>query len=154
MVELVVAIHRMWFRLPLTAPIFILKIKMRYLKQRYKSDCFPTCLAMVANISYKEALKIVHPNRKKWKSYGTNLIFKLKALKKLGIDYNLKLHTQKLCNIPNLSIIRIQWKTGNKYYHVVVWDPINKKIYDPAHKKSLPHSLYEKNMDFYIEIYI
>lgn len=125
---------------------------MRQLRQRYATDCFPTCIAMISGIAHKQALKLVHPRHIKGGNYTTTLRQGVIALTKLGFSPNIKKSTIKnFCQLKKPAIISISWKTypGN---HVVVWDSANKKIYDPFYKHALPYSLYLKNMRWYLEI--
>ncbi len=125
---------------------------MRKLRQRYANDCFPTCVAMIKNIPHNKIIKIAYPNHKKGTKYKS---FCLKdchrLLKKTKLSVTVKPPVKKLIDIKTPAIISIVWKTHNMG-HAVVWDPVTKKVYDPFYKYSLPHSLYVKNMRWYLEI--
>lgn len=134
---------------------------MQHIKQRFGTYCFPTCIAMIAGISHEKAIKVVHPRRKKHSNYATNVIQGSKALNKLKILYDWKFNFAKLFNekklkfkdIKNPAIICIKYPEQEKYNHVVVWDPLMKKIYDPALDKPLPRRVYEKYYVWYLEIH-
>jgi len=133
---------------------------MKRISQRYRTDCFPTCIAMISGMSHKKALKFVHPrgkirrhpvtNRKSY--YGSSLIHKVFAIAKLGYDINL--HSKKprsFAKFRNPTLIQIKWKTDGSY-HAIVWDPETKKILDPGYKKALPYKLYRKNFHYALEL--
>src|ERR1700679_1280394 len=105
---------------------------MKHIYQRYESDCFPTCLAMVANISYTKAIRLIHPCRKKGSPYLTHHPVALKVLRKLGF----KVRTRYVKNLTALKQIAIIFLDidGKDIWHVVVWDPKQKKVLDPYKK--------------------
>jgi ABC-type bacteriocin/lantibiotic exporter with double-glycine peptidase domain len=104
---------------------------MKSIKQKHKSDCFPTCIAMVSGISHRRALKLCHPRHKKRQPYYTSIPCAIGVLERLG--FNIKTHKKprfkKLADIKRLAIIEI--RVGEDDSHVVVWDPQTKKIHDP-----------------------
>lgn len=128
---------------------------MQHIKQRFRTDCFPTCIAMIAGITHEKAIKIVHPRRKRGSRYGTNLITGCKALKKLKIRHNWFMpwgEKVKLKDIKNPAIICVKFPEHTTYSHVVVWDPNNNKILDPGMDKPYCRAKYEKNIKWYLEI--
>ena len=136
---------------------------MRHLRQRYRSDCFPTCVAMIAGLSHEKALKAVHPKHKKGERYSTSIFQGAAALKRLKLRFKPSFAPMfddvKLSDIKHVAIIKINWrsqerwrKNKKRFGHVVVWDPKTQMIYDPGYDRPLPRSLYERNMRWYIEI--
>jgi len=129
---------------------------MEYIKQRFRTDCFPTCIAMIAGITHEKAIKIVHPRRKKGSRYGTNLITGCNALKKLKIRHNWFMpwgEKVKLKNIKNPAIVCVKFPdSATLYTHVVVWDPVRNKVLDPGVNKPYRRTEYEKNIKWYLEI--
>lgn len=130
---------------------------MRYIKQKFMTDCFPTCIAMVADIPHAKALKEVHPRRKKGSSYGTYYWLGMSVLKRLGFEIKIKhlpsYRNMKLSSIKKLSILRLQWKRkGKQCNHVVIYDPLTKKILDPARPKPHSRATYERRAISIIEI--
>lgn len=134
---------------------------MKRISQRYSSDCFPTCVAIVSGLSHKKALKLVHPRAKQRRNpvngrkvyYGSNFVHKITALAKL--NYRIKYHGKKprsFNRFKNPTFIQIKWKTRTKHCHAIVWDPKTKKIYDPGYKKALPYKLYRKNFQYALEV--
>lgn len=125
---------------------------MRRINQRYRSDCFPTCIAMIAGISHSEAIKLVHPFRFKGTDYGTHDDRGMAALRRLGF----KVRKRKNINFTTLNQVAIVCISFHdlkniKQYHVVVWDPIDKKILDPSpYDKNTPISFYKDNMEWVI----
>lgn len=134
---------------------------MQHIRQRFGTDCFPTCIAMIAGIPHEKAIKAVHPKRKKHSTYATNVFQGSKALDKLKIPHDWKFNFARLFNEKNLklkdiknpAIVCIKFPWQERYQHVVVWDPIKKKVYDPGMDKPYPRVFYEKHLLWYLEIH-
>lgn len=103
---------------------------MKHIYQRYSDDCFPTCVAMIAGISHKEAVKLVHPNRQKYSPYATLDSDGISALRKLGY----KVRIRKNIDFTKLKQFAIVYTFEKEMSHVSVWDPIQKRIFDPSYK--------------------
>lgn len=109
---------------------------MRYIKQKYEYACYPACIAMIENISFDKACKLVDGRKTKhswnvspvkWKQVYTSL----KKLKhKTHINYyNVKNYTiQDLKFLHSDAILVINCPESKTYTHAVVWD--HKKTHD------------------------
>lgn len=120
---------------------------MRLVLQKHKNGCASACLAMIANISYAEAIKLLKPNRKKGQVVSSSIIDLCLVLKKMNFKFLINIE-KSIKKIKNYSILVIS--TKNKNYHACVWDPKNKKILDPW--KKCKFSKYEKSLILAIEI--
>jgi len=123
---------------------------MRRIRQRHKSSCGPTCLAMVLGISYNKALEITHPNHIKGKSYSTTFEDIEKVLKLNKVNYIVK-HPNKLPKYKKekaiIYIARKRVLTKGPYVgmlagHWIVWNPENQEYLDSCNKK---HNNYYKS---------
>jgi ABC-type bacteriocin/lantibiotic exporter with double-glycine peptidase domain len=118
---------------------------MKHIYQRYASDCFPTCIAMVSGIPYAEAVRRVHPFRFKGWSYETTDERGIQVLRSLGFKVR-KRYLDNFSKLKHPAIIAVNLDGSG---HVVVWDPIRRKILDPyssyGHE---PTSFYEKHMEY------
>lgn len=118
---------------------------MKALRQRYKSDCFPTCLAMMMEISWKAAVKLIHPRRKKYQGYETNIANKMyPLLKELGFE---PIKKDSLYSLPDSAIVLLSSVEG--IFHTVVWDYEEQRIIDPypqRTKEKLPVSFYQSRV--------
>jgi ABC-type bacteriocin/lantibiotic exporter with double-glycine peptidase domain len=118
--------------------------RLRHLYQRYRSDCFPTCIAMVADISHREAMQLVHPFHMKGQDYGTYDKRGVHVLRQLGF----KVRKRYLKNFTQLKDIAIISLTHEKGPHVAVWDPFQKRILEPSRVGcDLPYSWYKKRIN-------
>jgi len=117
-----------------------------------KTDCFPTCVAMVSGLSHDEALKVVHPFHIGGTGHATSSRDGIKALRTLG--YRVRIRNVEpgfdFTSSRVVSIIRIRWRKG--CYHAVVWDPSSQRILDPARGRARPKSFYRKNVVRILEL--
>lgn len=104
---------------------------MRTLRQRHKSDCFPTCLAMIMGISWKEAVKLTNPRRKKYEGYQTNVVNQMyPLLLELGFE---PIRKNSLYSLPDSAIVLLAPTEG--IFHTVIWDYEDQRIIDPQRPK-------------------
>lgn len=115
---------------------------MKHILQRYATDCYPACIAMVADISLTEAIRLVHPFRLKGSLYLTEDDRGVQVLRSLGfkVRKRLKLDMAQLNDRAIIAVAGIDGDDG----HVAVWDPIKKKILDPGRESysQLPNYWY------------
>lgn len=104
---------------------------IKKIKQKYKSDCAPACIAMLFGISLKKALKLVHPKHKKGESYSTYTSKLFLFLRAQGLKVR-KRYIKSLSEVKCPSILLIS--VDNKTYtnHAVIYDGRIKKIFDPS----------------------
>ena len=120
---------------------------MRHIFQRYASDCFPTCIAMIAGLSHAKALKLVHPIRYKGQSYETSDSRAVRVLRELGFKVR-KRYIKDFTKLKQLAILALKVEGAN-FGHVVVWDPKSKRILNPTYKHN-QHSYadYSKRLEY------
>jgi ABC-type bacteriocin/lantibiotic exporter with double-glycine peptidase domain len=120
---------------------------MRRINQRCESDCFPACIAMVAGISLRRAIELVHPNHVKGQDYSTEDWQGRAALEALGFRVSRKYkRVEDFSSLMRPAIVAIQLKC-EKDGHVLVWDPESQKLLEPYKGyRSLPHSLYLESL--------
>lgn len=117
---------------------------MRRLFQRYRTDCFPTCIAMVADISHREAIQLVHPIRLKGWDYATSDRRGVQVLRFLGFKVR-KRYIKDFTKLKQVAILQLTHESGE---HVVVWDPLYKRVLEPArNSRYLPFSWYKKRIN-------
>lgn len=113
---------------------------MKLIKSQYTNDCGVASLAMILDISYRRAMKLLHPELFNWfflKKKGdaiTPVSTVLNILDKLGIKYiyvDNNNHNRPL--VLNYKCIMIM-KTDGKPWHAVVWCPNQKRAFDPNEK--------------------
>lgn len=109
---------------------------LKRIYQKHKTGCGVACLAMIVGCSYDEAMKIVHPRRKRWKKPSVTILRYIKVLKKLKLQFKIKfVDGYDLSKIKNPCILGVRWEDKNKSmdpingWHAVVYN--NKKIFDP-----------------------
>lgn len=123
---------------------------MRRLLQRCMSDCYPTCIGMVADLPYAEAIRLVHPFRLKGSDYYTDDDQAIKALRKLGFRVR-KRYLKNFSKLKDAAIIVVNFKPEDKNYdgHVVVWDPVSQEVFDPdPESKWVPAFIYEEYVEY------
>ncbi len=120
---------------------------MKQLSQRFKSDCLPTCVAMIARITHTEALKIVHPKHKRGQSYATSWKEAERALTRLGLGWTRRKANKgfKFSSLREVSIVSLgPRRVGGRFGHAVVWDPAEQRILDPFFKRPRPLLAYQR----------
>lgn len=118
---------------------------MRHIYQRYASDCFPTCIAMVAGISHREAMRLVHPFHLKGWDYETYDHQAVRTLRLLGFKVR-KRYLKNFTQLKDAAILAITHEGGP---HVAVWDPVSKQVLEPSRTdRYLPHSWYKERLDY------
>lgn len=119
---------------------------MRHIFQHYNSDCFPTCIAMIADISHATAIQMVHPFRFKRQSYETGDDRATLVLRRLGFKVRKRYHID-FTKLNQIAIVCI--RVGVNHSHVVVWDPESKRVLDPSpHDRYTPISYYQDNFEW------
>ena len=115
---------------------------MKRIIQKRNDDCGVACLAMLANISYRKAMWLLHPWRLPFTKANTKSKHFKKAFNKLGLSFQIYTESSiDIRSIPNKAMLVIH--NGDGAHHGVVWDPELKLILDPAK--------WEKSIDFYQE---
>lgn len=105
---------------------------MKLIKQKHENGCGIACVAMIGNLSYNKAIKIVYPNGRPKKITGTNIIelqcslFELNLITKI---YSPRVEF-KIQDLKNDAILCYQDRPGA--YHAIVWNAELKKIFDPT----------------------
>lgn len=123
-----------------------------FIRQKHKNGCAVACVAMIAKLSYDEALKLVHPFRKPKQHTTTGLDQLIHVLDKMHL-YPLLREKMKISSIKNVAILVVNCGTSKRpWYHAVVWDPDSKKIVDPYRKKPWPRQRYQRKIHHVIEI--
>lgn len=125
---------------------------MKRIKQKHKNGCGIACTAMVCNITYDKALKLIFTKKPK-KITGTKLRDDQRALFKLNKVSCVRLSKRiKIAKLKNNAII--SYRIAPKHHHAVVWDAENKKIICPSGNKNTPHRLdfIQKNLNGILEV--
>lgn len=122
---------------------------MRHIFQRHMTDCFPTCIAMLADIPHDFAIWLTHPLRFKRQSYATNDLRGAEVLEALGfkLQRSGKKDFTKLKK-PAILFLHYSGKYKNTR-HVAVWDPEQKKVLDPCRdNKNITLREYKRYLEF------
>lgn len=118
---------------------------MKHIRQRYNNDCAIACIAMMAGISYKRALKLTNPNRWPFQKIKTPEWDEIRqTLLNLGLRMGeWEWQTVKLSEITSPSMIVVQF--SDLLTHAVVWDPTTQQIFDPSNVlNTFYNKYYEK----------
>jgi len=119
---------------------------MAYIPQRHKTDCGVAAIAMLCNVSYVEADRVI-PWRKHGCLYGTDTKMLRTAAERLGYEGRgtPKHHLKRLprgaefTTIPDNSLVKVPCPPGDTGWHWVAW--INGRIYDPVRGVFNPNAL-------------
>jgi hypothetical protein len=117
---------------------------MRHIYQRYNSDCYPTCVAMVLGVSHKHALKLVHPNHVRGNSYESIMGFKIRLFHRFGYRI-IKRNPKSLLQLKHNAILEVGYSLREQT-HAVVWDAQQKKVLDPDWAVSHNRKYYENRL--------
>jgi hypothetical protein len=129
---------------------------MKRIQQRFRSDCFATCIAMLTGISHSDACRLVAPDRKKGQSYrpffwrgtaGDRRRFMRRISETLGITVKQVSIKTSLIDLKHNAQISIRWtdRKSEPRAHSVVWDAANKRIICSHLKKTRDLSFYEEH---------
>lgn len=126
------------------------------IRQKHRTGCCVASLAMLLGISYEDALKALHPNRKPHQKVSGRMNTIAKALNRLGIEVkihnnisNLMFNIGEHIDIKSLTkpallcIYMVDVHTDN---HAVVWDPKTRKVLDPGRTKNRSVEYYQKRL--------
>lgn len=109
---------------------------MKHVRQKHTTSCGVAAFAMVMNLSYRKAMKILFPKRFWWFSDATTKISMLRTgCKKLGYDTELVAGELDFTKIRTRTVLIVQPLVAQEdpeIKHAVVWDPLTKSVLDPA----------------------
>lgn len=136
---------------------------IKKIRQIHKTGCSVASLAMLLDIPYDDALKLLHPNHKPHQKVSGDLLSIIDALNRFNSRFIIYNNLKKVfgfsdCDIVSISklkqpaLILLNTLKDSGANHVVVWDSDSKKILDPGRKRNLPVSYYQKRLTFAIEI--
>lgn len=108
---------------------------MKLVKQKNKTSCGVACFAMVMGISYRRAMKMLHPERFWWFSDATTSMGAImEKLDEMHITCSVgagnDFHT-----LQRKAIVIV--KINETRHHAVVWCPNSQRILDPWGKDPL-----------------
>lgn len=108
---------------------------MRTIRQKGETDCGIACLAMLADISWKEARNALFGTRPK-RSFRTTKEEMRSALARFGVVTSKRL---VVCKHPERlkrdALLRTN-VLGNGNWHWAVWDSTRSKVLDPYYKRT------------------
>lgn len=112
--------------------------------QRYASDCFPTCVAMITGISHRHAMMLIHPFHRRGSDYSTEDKDAIRILRFLGCKVR-KRYIKDFEYLKNIAILVIE---DEGTYHVSVWDPNRKLVLEPIRGWYQPVSYYKEKLQY------
>jgi ABC-type bacteriocin/lantibiotic exporter with double-glycine peptidase domain len=122
---------------------------MRRIYQRYATDCFPTCVAMIADISWRQAMWLIHPFHLRGYSYNTYDHQAVRALRSLGFKVRKRYIGKDFTKLKQPTILIIDGGHPSGDFHVAVWDPIRKRVLEPSRRdRYLPLSFYKERLRY------
>jgi len=118
---------------------FALVKHMKILKQRYRTDCVPTCIAMITDVSHRKAMEATHPFHFKGMDWRTDDHEAVHALKRLGWRAKTSLITL-LTKIKRPALIMVEGKVSFRISgtlfdsedHCFAWNPKTRELIDPS----------------------
>lgn len=117
---------------------------MKLVKQKHKDGCGVACFAMLADISYRRAMRILHPWRLPFTKANTNNKHFVATFVKLGWNWTCSTDGNvDITKINNKAMLVIA--NEDKTYHGVVWDPKTKTVLDPQDPQK-PLEYYQKRL--------
>lgn len=134
---------------------------MKKIRQKHKTGCTVASLAMLLNISYEEALKLLYPDRKSGKVAGSfDLLVETFKREKIKTKFHNNLISVftgskdnfKIKDLKKPTLVCIYARDIANGNHAVVWDPIKKRILDPGMEKSFPIKWYQDRLTFAFEL--
>lgn len=102
---------------------------IRAVRQRHDTGCAIACAAMLAGVSYDEALRAIH-GRKKPRKKSATIPKVRKGLKQLGVKTE---ETGRFMQLKRPAMMMFEWPCAPGLHHCVVYDPsFGGRIIDPA----------------------
>lgn len=95
---------------------------IRWVKQETRNSCGPSCVAIVAGVSWEEGVKACHRNGR------TNYPHLKRGLDALGVKYGQVTRYKRGMALPPTAIVLLRW--GERIGHFVVHD--NGVFLDPS----------------------
>jgi ABC-type bacteriocin/lantibiotic exporter with double-glycine peptidase domain len=126
---------------------------MNRILQESESGCFVACFAMLADLSYEAAFKVVFPGQFRTPYNGDIALDEApNKLKQLGWKIR-RIRAKHLDKLTKDALIFITWKDEPERSHSVVWDAKQKQVLDPIPSyHRLPHRVYERQLTTVIYI--
>lgn len=127
--------------------------KIKLIRQKHRLGCGIACLAMIAGISYDESLALLHPNREKGEVTSVYTDRLVDVIRDLGYHCSIYWGNFPLDLFKSRTIIGVTYpktKSNHAESHVVIWDPIENRIYDPYRSRALPKKSYQKEIGYAI----
>ncbi len=127
----------------------------RHVFQYHNSGCFVACVAMLLGKSYKQALKLIHPDKNPntfWETISMPPEQSIERLPLLGIQTKTA-KTRTIRHLRRDALLLIRWRVQPTLMHAVVYDAKHKKLLDPGNRIPMPSHVYERQLDtvLYIE---
>ena len=117
---------------------------MKLIKQKHKDGCGVACFAMLADISYNKAMRILHPWRLPFTKANTNNRHFVRTFVKLGWKWTCSTDGNvDITKIDNKAMLVIA--NSDKTYHGVIWDPETKTVLDPQEPQK-PLKYYQSRL--------
>lgn len=112
-------------------------MKIRFVPQRYSSDCGVACIAMIAGVSYQEAFDVIGFPEERTQFYTTHTCL-TNALRRLGVLV-MRRKFRSWHDIAGLAIVAVNHRRNRRYFHWVIFD--GAAIIDPSPKGKLKKNI-------------
>lgn len=126
---------------------------MQQIKKKHRNGCGVASAAMILGIDYDTALKYMHPRYEgqtyfdySSRKYHFNRIFEI-------VKANYKIYDDKKflsLKYPNILILDFRDVEEN-LLHAIVWEPINRTVFDPDEYYAYCLDDYEKKFKYNIK---
>lgn len=114
-------------------------MRIKRVQQKHKTGCGPACIAMVCGLTYNQAVKLTHPNRKPKTKLFTSTKRLCKVLEKKNINYKILLKRTNLSKIKKTCILAVRHPNDDSSFFPKGWHWIvlsKSRILDPWKKGS------------------
>jgi ABC-type bacteriocin/lantibiotic exporter with double-glycine peptidase domain len=104
---------------------------MKRIRQKTSNDCGVAAFAMMMDISYRNAMKILHPKRWFWFQDATTTLGMIRdGCTKMGYETEFSVADYDFRKIKTRAVLAVKIKEDKN--HAVVWDPFWQQILDPG----------------------
>lgn len=104
---------------------------------------------MIADISWRQAMWLIHPFHLKGYNYNTYDHQAVRALRSLGFKVRKRYIGKDFTKIKQPAILIINGGHPSGDYHVVVWDALRKRVLEPSRRdRYLPLSFYKDRLQY------
>jgi hypothetical protein len=110
--------------------------KLRHVKQLHGTGCGAACVAIIARVSYSEALEVMFPDQKRG-FYSTYSDIR-RSLVQFGVASEpIARRCTRFQRIAHLAVVGCRYRAVTETWHWIVYDPEGWTLFDPIRDEAI-----------------